>query len=297
MWVWSASLPARFTPRERTLDTHWIEGWVGPKAGMDAVVKRKFPAPAGTRTSDHRARSSALHHWINPFINIYNGNGENYVTLTFIFCSLRVELLRLSNRGRDHRSAIQQAWGMKSYRTVTGRNRIITLSALINMDIGEACSEAVNRIQLVQDCTLNRHETSNILANSCFVTKSTNITLGANQLRFTIISVRSAPDRSVSHARVWNLVSHTKGRTQTWGCSSTDAENIWTQKAQVKRRWWRLHNEELHNLYASPGVIRVIEWRIIKWVGHVARMRKMRNAYEVLVGKAEGKRPFWKTQA
>jgi hypothetical protein len=33
----SASHPGRFTPGERGPGTHWIEGWVGPRAGMDAV--------------------------------------------------------------------------------------------------------------------------------------------------------------------------------------------------------------------------------------------------------------------
>jgi hypothetical protein len=39
---WSASRPCRFTPRERAPDTHWIGGWVGPRAGLDDVGKRKF---------------------------------------------------------------------------------------------------------------------------------------------------------------------------------------------------------------------------------------------------------------
>jgi hypothetical protein len=47
--------------------------------------------------------------------------------------------------------------------------------------------------------------------------------------------------------------------------------------------WRRLHNEELHNLYASPNVIRMIKSRRMRCTGHVARMRKMRNAYKILV--------------
>jgi hypothetical protein len=39
---WSASSPGRFTPRERASGTHWIGGWVGPRAGLDAVVRRKI---------------------------------------------------------------------------------------------------------------------------------------------------------------------------------------------------------------------------------------------------------------
>jgi hypothetical protein len=41
---WSASCPGRFTPRERTPDTHWIGGWVGLRAGLVTVVKRKIPS-------------------------------------------------------------------------------------------------------------------------------------------------------------------------------------------------------------------------------------------------------------
>jgi hypothetical protein len=47
---WSALRPGRFTSRERAPDTHWIGGWVGPRAVLDAVVKRKIPSPAGNRT-------------------------------------------------------------------------------------------------------------------------------------------------------------------------------------------------------------------------------------------------------
>jgi hypothetical protein len=42
---WSASRPGRFTLRERASGTHWLGGWVGPRAVLDAVVKRKIPSP------------------------------------------------------------------------------------------------------------------------------------------------------------------------------------------------------------------------------------------------------------
>jgi hypothetical protein len=42
---WLASRPGRFTPRERAPGTHWIGGWVGPRAILDTVVKRKIPSP------------------------------------------------------------------------------------------------------------------------------------------------------------------------------------------------------------------------------------------------------------
>jgi hypothetical protein len=43
---WSASRPGHFTPRERAPGTHWIGGWVGPRAVLDVVVKRKIPSPS-----------------------------------------------------------------------------------------------------------------------------------------------------------------------------------------------------------------------------------------------------------
>jgi hypothetical protein len=58
----SASRPGRLTPTERAPDTHWRGGWVGPRDGLNAVVKRKIPYPAGTRTPNHPARSPALYH-------------------------------------------------------------------------------------------------------------------------------------------------------------------------------------------------------------------------------------------
>jgi hypothetical protein len=54
----------------------------------------------------------------------------------------------------------------------------------------------------------------------------------------------------------------------------------------------KLHNEELHNLYSSPSIIRMIESRRMKWTGHVARMGEKRNAYRIFLGKPEGKRPL-----
>ena len=45
-------------------------------------------------------------------------------------------------------------------------------------------------------------------------------------------------------------------------------------------------------MYSSPNIIRNLKSRRPRWVGHVARMEQFRNAYRVLVGKPESKRPL-----
>jgi hypothetical protein len=51
-----------------------------------------------------------------------------------------------------------------------------------------------------------------------------------------------------------------------------------------------LHNDELHSLYSSPDIVRVIKARRMRWSGHVARMGVGKGFYRVLVGRPEGKR-------
>jgi hypothetical protein len=53
-----------------------------------------------------------------------------------------------------------------------------------------------------------------------------------------------------------------------------------------------VYNEELHGLYSSPSIIRVIKARRMRWAGHVARMGEVRAAYNILVGRPEGRKPL-----
>jgi len=41
--------------------------------------------------------------------------------------------------------------------------------------------------------------------------------------------------------------------------------------------YWRLHNEELNDMYSSPNIVRVIKSRRMRWAGHVARMGEERG--------------------
>ena len=58
-----------------------------------------------------------------------------------------------------------------------------------------------------------------------------------------------------------------------------------TGKRDENGEWRRLHNEELHSLYRSPNMVRVIKGRRLRWEGHVARMEEDRSAFKILTDK------------
>jgi hypothetical protein len=64
------------------------------------------------------------------------------------------------------------------------------------------------------------------------------------------------------------------------------------KRDEVTGEWRKLHNEELHDLYSSPSIIRIIKSRRMRCAGHVARMGEKRNAFRLLVGKPERKKPL-----
>jgi hypothetical protein len=67
---------------------------------------------------------------------------------------------------------------------------------------------------------------------------------------------------------------------------------IFGPKREEDGSWRKLHNDELHDLYSSPNIIRVIKSRRMRWARHVACMGEGRGVYRVLVGRPEGKRPL-----
>jgi hypothetical protein len=69
-----------------------------------------------------------------------------------------------------------------------------------------------------------------------------------------------------------------------------------SKRDEVTGGWRKLHNEDIHNLYPSPSIIRVIKSRAMRWVEHVAQMGEKRNAYRILwVSQKEtsGKAETW----
>ena len=64
------------------------------------------------------------------------------------------------------------------------------------------------------------------------------------------------------------------------------------KRDKVTVEWRKLHNDELHVLYCSPNIVRVVKWRRMRWAGHVARMEERRGLCRALMEKPEGKRPL-----
>jgi hypothetical protein len=67
---------------------------------------------------------------------------------------------------------------------------------------------------------------------------------------------------------------------------------IFGPKREEDGSWRKLHNDELHSLYSSPNIVRMIKSRRMRWAGPVASMGEGRGAYRVLVGRLEGRRPL-----
>jgi hypothetical protein len=67
---------------------------------------------------------------------------------------------------------------------------------------------------------------------------------------------------------------------------------IFGPKREEDGLWRKLHNDELHNLYSSPNIVRAIKSRRMRKAGHVAHIWEGRGVYRALVGMPKGKRPL-----
>jgi hypothetical protein len=67
---------------------------------------------------------------------------------------------------------------------------------------------------------------------------------------------------------------------------------IFGRKTEEDGSWRKLRNDELHSLYSSPNIVKVIKSSRMRWAGHVARMGKGKGVCRVLVGRPKGKRPM-----
>jgi hypothetical protein len=92
-------------------------------------------------------------------------------------------------------------------------------------------------------------------------------------------------------------------RCKTWSLTLVEKQRLRVFENRVLRKifgptreedvsWRKVHNDELHSLYSSPNIVRVIKSRRMRWAGHVACMGEGRGVHRVLVGRPKGKRPF-----
>ena len=88
----------------------------------------------------------------------------------------------------------------------------------------------------------------------------------------------------------WSLTLREESRLRVF--ENRILRRIFGSKRDENGKWRRLHNEELHSLYRSPNIVRVIKSGRMRWSEHVARMEEGRSAFKILTGKPTGKRPL-----
>jgi hypothetical protein len=91
-------------------------------------------------------------------------------------------------------------------------------------------------------------------------------------------------------SETWSLTLREEHRLRVF--ENSVLRRIFGPKREEDGSWRKLHNGELHSLYSSPNIVRVIKSRRLRWVGHVSRMGEGRGVYRVLVGRPEGKSPL-----
>jgi hypothetical protein len=88
----------------------------------------------------------------------------------------------------------------------------------------------------------------------------------------------------------WSLTLVEEHRLRVFG--NRVLRRIFGPKRKEDESWRKLHNDELHSLYSSLNIVRMIKSRRMRWAGHVACMGEDRGVYRILVGRPEGKRPL-----
>jgi hypothetical protein len=68
----------------------------------------------------------------------------------------------------------------------------------------------------------------------------------------------------------WSLTLREERRLRVF--ENRIMRRVFEPKRDVNETWKRLHNEELHSLYRSPNIVRVIKSRRWRWAGHIVRI-------------------------
>jgi hypothetical protein len=81
----------------------------------------------------------------------------------------------------------------------------------------------------------------------------------------------------------WSLILREEHRLRFF--ENGVLRKVFGPKREEGGSWRKLHNDELHCLYSSPNIVRVIKLRRMRWVGHVTHMEEGRDVYRILVGR------------
>jgi hypothetical protein len=93
---------------------------------------------------------------------------------------------------------------------------------------------------------------------------------------------------------IWSLTLSEEHRLRVF--ENRMLRRIFGPKREEDESWRKLHNDEIHSLYSSPNIVRVIKSRRMRWAGHVARMEEGRGVYRFLVGSPGGERPLGRSR-
>ncbi|KAJ4450211.1 hypothetical protein ANN_01618 [Periplaneta americana] len=169
-----------------------------------------------------------------------------------------------------------------------------------NIKIGNLSFEEVEKFKYIGATVTNINDTREEIkhrinmGNACYysVEKLLSSSLLSKKLKVRIYKTVILPV-VLYGCETWTLTLREEHRLRVFE-NKVLRKIFGAKRDEVTREWRKLHNTELHALYSSPDIIRNIKSRRLRWAEHVslARMGESRNAYRVLVGRPEGKRPL-----
>jgi hypothetical protein len=176
----------------------------------------------------------------------------------------------------SHKTVISSKYYVHVCCVKIGRITKINLCGLqlLNLNFCEKCTRFSQNQFTLQILWINLLGCCTIyLSSKCLISSSTdpNSFLTTVNLRFN--GLVGGYRRVKGHSRKYI----------TGYVSSTDTEGVWEEgdekiygpkREEVTGGWRELQNEELHNLYSSPSIVRMIKSKGMRWTGHVARMGK-----------------------